>query len=150
MCLLYLLLIFCSFSDWTPLHYAALKGRVEVVQLLLSCNAAIDTKDNGYRPYRCAVDQNRFLIFCCILPLIFAPIFCSFGASSRKIFDRTPLHYAASIGRVEVAQLLLSCNAAVDARTSGYRPYRCIADENTFLIFCCIVPLIFAPDTLFL
>jgi hypothetical protein len=63
---------------------------------------------------------------------------------------RTPLHYATSSGHVEVAQLLLSCNAAVDARDNQYRPYRRAVDEITFLIFRCNVPLIFAPDTLFL
>jgi hypothetical protein len=73
MFLLYLLLILCSFSDWTPLHYAALDGHVEVVQLLLSCNAAIDTKDSGYRPYRCVVDEITLPVFCCIVPLVFAP-----------------------------------------------------------------------------
>jgi hypothetical protein len=73
MCLLYLLLILCSFSDKTPLHYAALDGRVEVAQLLLSCNAAVDARDQVYRPYLCIADENTFLIFCCIVPLIFAP-----------------------------------------------------------------------------
>jgi hypothetical protein len=47
-------------------------------------------------------------------------------------------------------QLLLSCNAAVNARDKEYRPYHCIVDENILLISCCVVPLIFAPDFLFL
>ncbi len=49
-------------------------------------------------------------------------------------------------------QLLLSRKAAVDARDSRYRPYPCIVDENTLLIFSCtgIVPLISIPDVLFL
>ena len=42
---------------------------------------------------------------------------------------------AAFKGQVAVVQLLLSCNAAVDARDSRYRPYHRIADENTLLIF---------------
>ena len=62
----------------------------------------------------------------------------------------TPLHRAASNGHVAVVQLLLSCNAAVDARDNMYRPYHRIADENTLLILCCIVPVIFASDFLFL
>jgi hypothetical protein len=61
---------------------------------------------------------------------------------------RTPLHSAARFGHVDVAQLLLLHNAAVDAKHDGYRPYRCIVDENTFLIFGCVVPLIFASDFL--
>lgn len=59
-----------------------------------------------------------------------------FGAYSIE----TPLHKAARNGRVEVVQLLLSCNAAVDAR----------AREYALLIFSCIVPLTFAPDSLLL
>jgi hypothetical protein len=39
---------------------------------------------------------------------------------------RTPLHWAASEGRVDVVQLLLSRNAAVDARANRYRPRRCM------------------------
>ena len=57
---------------------------------------------------------------------------------------------AADKGHVAVVQLLLSCNAAVDARNNMYRPYHHIADENTLLILCCIVPVIFASDFLFL
>ena len=39
------MLISCSFSNRYPLHYAALEGRVAVVQLLLSCNAAVDVRN---------------------------------------------------------------------------------------------------------
>ncbi len=51
----------------------------------------------------------------------------------------TPLHYAAQVGFVDVVQLLLSCNPAVDARNYWYRPYHCIVDENTLLITIYVV-----------
>ena len=51
------------------------------------------------------------------------------------LIRRTPLHWAACDGGVAVVQLLLSCNATVDARASRYRPYHRIADEITLLIF---------------
>ena len=66
------------------------------------------------------------------------------------VSDYTPLHLTVDDGHVEVVKLLLSCNAAVDARDQVYRPYRCVVDEISYLIFCRNVPLIFAPDTLFL
>ncbi len=120
MCLLYLLLIFCSFSDWTPLHYAALKGRVEVVQLLLSCNAAIDTKDNGYRPYRCAVDQNRFLIFCCIAHLI---RFCFVPLATKPRYTTPPRKVA-----------LKSCSCCCRATPLSTRKTTGIAPTAALLI----------------
>ncbi len=43
-------LLFVAYSIETPLHKAARNGRVEVVQLLLSCNAAVNARDDGYRP----------------------------------------------------------------------------------------------------
>jgi hypothetical protein len=142
LCLLHLLLISCPFSDNTPLHYAASEhgdSGVDVVQLLLSCNAAVDARGKGYQPYSFtvdAVDENALLIFCCVVPPTFALISCSFS-------DCTPLHLAASNSEydyVDVVQLLLSCNAAVDARDRRYRPYHCIVDSNALLILCCVVP----------
>ena len=60
--LLHLLLISCSFSQTRPLHLAAQEGHVEVAQLLLSCNAAVDAMDNEYLPYSCIVDKITQLI----------------------------------------------------------------------------------------
>jgi hypothetical protein len=73
---LFAILIFCSFSHGTPLYFAARQGNVEVVQLLLSCKAAVDKWRFQYRPYPCIVDDNTLLlIFCCIVPLILLPDF---------------------------------------------------------------------------
>jgi ankyrin repeat protein len=66
-------LISCSISQTTPLHLAARHGHVEVAQLLLSRNAAVDAIDYEYRPYSCNVDKITLLILSCILPLTFAP-----------------------------------------------------------------------------
>ena len=43
--------ISCSFSNRTPLYEAARYGRISVVQLLLSCNAAVDARNREYLPY---------------------------------------------------------------------------------------------------
>ena len=78
---------------------------------------------------------------------------CSFS-------QQTPLHIAASEGHIEIVQLLLSCNAAIDAtqrkdddRGSGYMyfsPTPAFLIENALLMFCCVAPLPFASDFLFL
>jgi ankyrin repeat protein len=49
------MLISCSIRQ-TALHKAAYNGRVEVLQLLLSYNAAVDARAREYRPCHCIVD----------------------------------------------------------------------------------------------
>ncbi len=46
---MYAMLISCTSSS-TALHHAACSGRVDVVQLLLSCNAAINARGRRFRP----------------------------------------------------------------------------------------------------
>ncbi len=46
---IFAMLISCSIRR-TPLHYAAIQGFVDVVQLLLSCNAAVDARASRYSP----------------------------------------------------------------------------------------------------
>jgi hypothetical protein len=70
-----LLVISCSFSDATYVHLASCEDRIAVVQLLLSCNAAVDARDSEYRPYHRIADENALLFLCCIVPVIFASDF---------------------------------------------------------------------------
>ncbi len=75
---LHFLLISCCFRNATPLHSAAFKGHVEIVQLLLSRKAAVDASDSQYRPYPCIVDDNTLPISCRIVLWMFNPNFLLF------------------------------------------------------------------------
>ena len=69
----------------------------------------------------------------------------------------TPLKNAIESNRPDVIAFLRSVGAPecghVETYARGlgeYRPCPCIVDAKTLLIFSCIVPLMFAPDLLFL
>ncbi len=57
------------------MHIAAIKGHLEVVQLLLSSKAAVDPSDSRYRPYPCIVDDSTLPISCQAVILMFAADF---------------------------------------------------------------------------
>jgi hypothetical protein len=46
----FVILISCSIRR-TPLHSSAQYGRIEVIQLLLLCDADVDARDDKYRLY---------------------------------------------------------------------------------------------------
>ncbi|QDH18745.1 hypothetical protein wCauA_03885 [Wolbachia endosymbiont of Carposina sasakii] len=92
-------------SRKTPLHYAAREGHSDVAELLLGRGTMIDAEDCfGMAPLHYAAYHNRegmvsFLI--------------SQGAKVEAMDEkaRTPLHYAAREGHLDVAKLLLECDA---------------------------------------
>jgi hypothetical protein len=117
------------------IHKAAERGDVAAVQDYLIADASCLNQPGSYGydwmpPAPACIAVFAMLISCSIRP--------------------TPLHCAAQDGRVGVVQLLLSCNAAVEARSGVCRPYHCIVQENALLISCCVLPLILAPDFLLL
>jgi ankyrin repeat protein len=62
----------------------------------------------------------------------------------------TPMHYASYGGHADIAQMLLSYNAAVDARTSEYLLYHRIVDENASMNLRWNNSLEFTSDFLYL
>ena len=109
------------------IHKAAERDDAAAVRDYLILDASCTNKPDEYK-YDCMLPTPACIAIFAML------ISCS--------IRRTPLHWAASHGHIDVVQLLLSCNAAVDARDFLYRPYLCIVDESTLLIFCCVAPLI--------
>ncbi|CAH0549306.1 unnamed protein product [Brassicogethes aeneus] len=115
-----------SKDNATALHDAAATGNVEIAKVLLSKDADIDAQDiNGYSPLMFAVIKNhtetaKFLI--------------NHGADvnlrSSK-YNRTALHDAAATGNVEIAKVLLSKDADIDAQDiNGYSPLMFAVNKN--------------------
>lgn len=50
-------------NGWTPLHWAAFKGRVKSVEVLIENGAEVDAvDDDGYTPLRCAVEAGHLQV----------------------------------------------------------------------------------------
>jgi hypothetical protein len=93
------------------IHKAAERGDVAAVQDYLTADASCVNQRCEYRYGWTPPTPACIAIFATLIS-------CS--------IRRTPLHCAAEHGHVDVMQLLLSCNAAVNARDKEYRPYHCI------------------------
>ncbi|KAK2707248.1 hypothetical protein QYM36_015063 [Artemia franciscana] len=99
-----------SRSHWTPLHYASIKGNLEISQLLVSNGATVDafTSDGG-TPLGWSVIEREVSVTKYLLEQ---------GANPNLEFDQsqcTPLHYAAKDGELEICHLLLLSGALMDA-----------------------------------
>ncbi|KAK2724436.1 hypothetical protein QYM36_001072 [Artemia franciscana] len=97
-------------SRWTPLHYAAMKGDLEISRLLVSNGATIDAfTSDGRTPLCWSVIERKVSMTKYLLEQ---------GANPNLKFDKsqcTPLHYAARDGELEICYLLLSSGALMDA-----------------------------------
>ena len=106
-------------DDQTPLHLAAEDGFLEVIRVLIECNADIEARDNqGQTPLYCGIvkgfgdahlDVVKFLL--------------THGAETdtRDNNGSTLLHAASFTGSVNVAQILLKDGANVHAQDKAGR-----------------------------
>ncbi|XP_028131929.1 uncharacterized protein LOC114327487 [Diabrotica virgifera virgifera] len=117
-------------QGYTPLHYAAWRGRLEVTQLLVDRKAninAADTSTAGKKPIHVAAENNNENIIGFLL---------SKGVSidDADKNGRTPLHYAAEFDQFEVAKFLIEKGAdinAADTSTTGEKPIHVAAENNS-------------------
>jgi ankyrin repeat protein len=112
----------------TPLHWSANRGRVEMIELLLSSGADVNAVSSGRTPLDVAAVEGDIRI---------AEILAEAGAelNAKDEFGMTPLHWAAQGGHDEVAAFLVSKGADMDAKNrEGWTPlYQAILAENTDL-----------------
>ena len=103
----------------TPLHYAAMSGRYEMVKLLVNLDTIIDAKDHkiGWTPLHCAAENGHTAVVKLLL---------NRGAKFEETDDKvgwTPLHFAAMKGHWEIVKALLRRNANVNAKDNiGWTP----------------------------
>ena len=103
-------------SLWTPLHYAAAKGREDIARVLLNAGASPEVKtDVGRRPLHWAARNGYSEVARCLLNAG-ADID---AASSPDDGGCTPLHLASALGKVSTVRLLLECGASVLRTRSG-------------------------------
>lgn len=99
----------------TPLHYAAAKGSLEILQKLLSAGAKIDIKDDEEKiPLHMATESGSLACVKVLLQVDPKTL------SSTEYRLRAPLHYAAYEGHFELAKFLLDKGANPDQRDENH------------------------------
>ena len=112
---MFVILTTCSIRE-TALWNSAEKGHVQVVQLLLSCNASVDAKSSryvtrGHPTSSLLMKMHGSLSVALPLTFVFDFLFLR-----DHILNVTPLHMAALNGHVDVCRALISAKADPAAR----------------------------------
>jgi len=100
---------------YTPLHYAAMAGNTQVVELLITEGARIDInssedfKRKVYSPLHLAVNYGRTEVVRLLISK-------SADVEIKDAGDCTPLHQAAYMGHKDIVEILLAADAQVDAQ----------------------------------
>jgi hypothetical protein len=97
-------------SGSTPMHYAALNGRIEIAQQLIQSGAELNAKDcNGATPLHNAASRRKFEI---------AKLLIRNGANVNMKTNTgwTPLHVVSHNGKVDILQLLVENGVDLEAQ----------------------------------
>jgi len=114
----------------TPLHYAAINGDIEIVEMLLSRHANINAENKyGNTPLHNAVESKKMEIIELLLKK-------GANVNARNSNNLTPFQLAVEEGREEIIKLLLQHGATVNSAYTGtyregYTPL-CIAVEEGY------------------
>lgn len=104
-------------NGFTPLHWAVIRGRTNLVEWLLAKNAVVDPVDSmGMTPLHKAAEFNRVL---CAEMLLARGARINATARKYGALRLAPIHFAAEEGRDEVVKCLLKHGADVNTPTEG-------------------------------
>ena len=98
---------------YTPLYWAAIKGRVEILTLLINRGASIDQKclNYSFTALHCSINENQNTVINALIN----------GGANIMAKDKdgnTPLHFAAMMGNDAVVHKLLGLGANINAADS--------------------------------
>jgi hypothetical protein len=117
-------------QGWTPLHYAAVRGKTNCAEILLKNGAKVDPLTSAQKtPLHYAADRG-------FAPLIKLLLKNGANPNLRDNEGWTPLHYAAEKDRVECAEILLDNGTKVNtlSRLGGTPLHEAAASASTTMI----------------
>lgn len=94
----------------TPLHYAASKGNIEVVEMILQKGVKVDADGNyGFTPLHVAVGQGHW-------DIVFKLLGAGADPNAKSEEKSTPLHFAAERNDLKLLKLLKERGGNIDAK----------------------------------
>jgi ankyrin repeat protein len=105
-------------SNRTPLHVAAITGRLEIARMLIDAGANVNVQDdNGYAPLHVAAKYGNEEILRMLID-------AGANVNVQSNTGWTPLHDVAYEGNVEIARILIDAKANVNVQDEdGRNPY---------------------------
>lgn len=117
----------CNADGFTPLHIAAMQGRIELIQILLKARAFTNVQTRkGLTPLHLACQNQRIQIIQLLLDA-----YCDINSQDNR--GNTALHYACDTKNVRVVELLMKYKPNCNLRNSEGRTALDVTEDNMCL-----------------